>query len=446
MKKAIGSNNVFWRGGFTSGFLVYENEKITGFGRRDSGSLMGVESEDFGDLYIIPGLVDTHVHINEPGRTDWEGFKSATEAAAAGGITTLVDMPLNCIPVTTSLSAFKEKLNAIQNQLTVDVAFHGGVIPGNTAELESMVAAGIGSFKAFMIDSGIEEFPESKEEDLKSALSVLAKFQVPLLLHAELDVGVEYPEASPESYDAYLQSRPNTMEDKAIELAIRLCEEFDTPIHIVHLSSATALPLIDAAKKRGVKVSVETCPHYLCLHSEDIPDGDGRYKCSPPIREKENQRKLWQAVESGLIDFVVSDHSPCTPVLKHLEDRNLKEAWGGISSLQFGLALLWPEFERRGFSLQSLLRILCEKPARLVGLHSRKGRLDIGYDADFIVFDPKGRSVISRDKILHRHKETPYLNREVVGKVLQTYLRGRLIYSNEKFLNGETGKCLLRNQ
>ncbi len=309
----------------------------------------GIPVEDAGDLVVIPGLVDCHVHVNEPGRTEWEGFVTATKAAAAGGVTTIVDMPLNCIPVTTTLAALKEKLDAIEGLLNVDCAFWGGVVPGNHAELEKMVAHGVVGFKCFLIHSGIDDFPNATEFDLRKAMPVLARLGVPLLVHAEMETDChesqddpsEHLKAEPRSYAAFLESRPRQWENEAVKLVALLCEEFNCRVHIVHLSSSDALAIVKDAKDKELPFSAETCPHYLTFAAEEIPDGDTRFKCAPPIREKENSELLWKALKDGTIDFVVSDHSPCTPELKLMKEGDFDKAWGGIASLQFGLPAVW---------------------------------------------------------------------------------------------------------
>jgi allantoinase len=389
----------------------------------------GCDCQDYGSLVIMPGLIDTHVHINEPGRTDWEGFNTATQAAAAGGITTVIDMPLNCIPVTTTVEAVKAKLACLNHQMWVDIGFHGGVIPNNENELADMIAMGITSFKAFMIDSGVAEFPASDRATLNKAMPILAKGGATLLVHAELDSDAkEFQVENKSSYQEFLNSRPDSWETEAISEIIQLSDQHNCKVHIVHLSSSKAINLIANAQLKGIKVSAETCPHYLTLDSETIPDGDGRFKCCPPIRNKSNQDELWQGLESGVIDFIVSDHSPCTPALKRLEDHNLWEAWGGISSLQFGLSLIWSAIQKRGYKIQNLVEWMCEKPAFLVGLENKKGKILKGYQADFVIWDPEQSQIIDKNKILHKNKLSAYELHKVLGVVYQTILKGHIIY------------------
>lgn len=401
--------------------------------------------DDLGDAVLMAALVDTHVHINEPGRTEWEGFETATQAAAAGGITTLVDMPLNSDPVTTTLDALRVKLDAARGKLWVDTGFWGGVVPGNAGELKPMAEAGVRGFKCFLIHSGIDDFPNVTEADLKAAMPVLAELGLPLLVHAELDCGhpVELPAVSDAgSYARYLASRPRRWELDAIALMIRLCRETRCPVHIVHLSCADALPMIREARAEGLPLTVETCSHYLCLNAEEVPSGDTRYKCAPPIREKENADRLWQGLEEGVIDFIISDHSPCTPELKLLESGDFMAAWGGISGLQFGLSLIWSEARRRGFAVDQLARWLCEAPARFAGWDS-KGTIGIGRDADFVVWQPEETFTVQAEAIRHRHKVTPYEGKTLQGAIRQTWLRGRKIFEDGRLIGQAQGKPLL---
>jgi len=387
--------------------------------------------EDLGDALLMPGLVDSHVHINEPGRTEWEGYATATAAAAAGGVTTLVDMPLNCIPVTTSGDAFDTKLAVARKQLRVDCGFWGGVVPGNTAELVGMAAAGVLGFKAFLCHSGIDDFPAARREDLLAAMPILREAGVPLLVHAELDFGILNPwaDASPRDYLRFLHSRPKVWEDAAIAMMIDLVRITGCAVHIVHLSSASALPMLRAARAEGLPITAETCPHYLCLRAEDVPDGDTAWKCAPPIRESANQDALWAGLLEGVIDFVVSDHSPCVPSLKLAERGDFMEAWGGISSLQFGLSGIWTEARRRGISAPQVARWMSAEPARFLGLGQRKGSLRTGADADLVAWQPETSWTVQSEQILHRHKVTPWLGRELVGRVERVWLRGEPVVS-----------------
>ncbi len=397
--------------------------------------------QELGNRVLMSGLVDTHVHINEPGRTEWEGFETATRAAAAGGITTVVDMPLNCIPVTTTDEALRIKRDAAQGRLWVDAGFWGGVVPGNAHELEAMVANGICGFKAFLCHSGIDDFPNATEADLRVAMPILARHGVPLLVHAELDLGAPEDALPPQSYAKYLASRPKRWEDEAIALMIRLVRETGCRVHIVHLSSATALPLLADARAEGLPITVETCPHYLCLTAQEVPDCNTAYKCSPPIRESQNREGLWKGLAEGIIDFVISDHSPCTPHLKLPERGDFMEAWGGIASLQLGLSNIWTEAQKRGFSLADVHRWMSRAPADFLGL-AQKGRLEVGADADLIAWSPEQSWTIAEGDIFHRHKVTPYLGRSVQGRVDRTWVRGELVWDGTH--HGPHGNALAR--
>ncbi len=405
------------------------------------------------DSIVMPGLVDTHVYVNEPGRTEWEGFETATRAAAAGGVTTIVEMPLNSIPPTTHLESFRVKLAAAQGKCRVDVGFWGGVVPGNLAEIEPMFAAGVVGFKCLLVHSGVDEFPNVTEEDLRAAMPELKRLGAVLIVHAELPAPIEQAmnaHAGRDAIDArryatFLQSRPREAEDEAIALMIRLSRETGARVHIVHHSSADALPLLRQARSDGVRITAETCPHYLAFAAEEIPDGATEFKCCPPIRERENREQLWEALGSGLIEMVVSDHSPCPPAMKQLEAGDFLQAWGGISSLQLRLPVVWTEACERGFSIEQLVEWLCHAPARLAGLERRKGTLEPGYDADVVIWNPTETLRVEPSMLHHRHKLTPYAGRTLSGVVEQTFLRGELIYERGRFPPEKpTGKLLLR--
>lgn len=382
----------------------------------------GVPVEDLGPRVLMAGVVDAHVHVNEPGRTEWEGWRTATEAAAAGGVTTLVDMPLNCIPVTTTVAALEQKARSTEGALLVDVGFWAGVVPGNAGELAALAREGVLGAKAFLCHSGIDDFPASDEATLRAAMRAMAEAGIPLLAHAELELpGLAIPDCDPRSYAAWLGARPCAMEDQAIALLIRLCRETRCPVHVVHLSSATALPMIAEAKAEGLPFTVETCPHYLCLSAEDVPDGATQYKCAPPIREAENREALWRGLLDGIIDYVVTDHSPCTPQLKA---KDFVEAWGGISSLSLGLASVWTEGAKRGATLAQLARWMCEGPARFAGLSDRKGRIAPGLHADLVAWDPDERFEVTPETLRFKHKVSPYLGKTLKGRVHATWLRG----------------------
>ena len=378
---------------------------------------------------VMPGLVDTHVHINSPGRSEWEGFPTATRAAAAGGVTTVIDMPLNSIPPTTTLAGLKEKLETAKDNCFVDVGFWGGVVPGNSAELARMLAAGVVGFKCFLVPSGVDEFQHVTESDLREAMPELSRLGALLIVHAELPGPMKATDHTADTdYQTFLHSRPRAAENEAVALMIRLSREFDTRVHIVHLSSAEALPLLRAAQAEGVKITAETCPHYLHFAAETVPAGATEFKCCPPIREAENREQLWQGLADGTIDFVVSDHSPCPGSMKLRETGDFLAAWGGIASLQLRLPVVWTEARRRGFSLREVTNWLCTNPARQVSLDSRKGAIAAGYDADVVIWDPDREFTVDAQQLEHRHKLTPYQGERLAGVVEKTFLRGRKIY------------------
>ncbi|HKC35196.1 MAG TPA: allantoinase AllB, partial [Chitinophagaceae bacterium] len=397
---------------------------------------------DVGDHVLMPGIVDPHVHINEPGRTEWEGFDTGTKAAIAGGITSLVEMPLNASPVTTTAKAFDEKIKATEGKLHTNCGFWGGVVPGNEKDIEPLIEKGVLGFKAFLIDSGIDEFPNVTEEDLRKAMPIIAKHGLPLLVHCELSNDQQpVSRIQNRSYANYLASRPKKWEDDAIALMIRLCEEFNCPTHIVHLSSADSIEQIVKAKQKGLPLTVETCQHYLYFSAEQIKDGQTEFKCAPPIREKTNNEKLWQALKEGIIDYVATDHSPAPPAMKELGSGDFMKAWGGISSIQFALPVLWTAANKHGCGLQDIAKWLCENPALLPQLKT-KGKIAKGYDADFVVWDPERSFTVTKDIIYHKHKITPYLNEELYGVVEQTWLGGEKAYDGGKFLHLNKGNVL----
>jgi allantoinase len=396
----------------------------------------GFEVVEIGQHLLMPGVIDPHVHINEPGRTEWEGFDSATKAAIAGGITTLVDMPLNASPVTTTVEAFKSKLAATANQLHTNLGFWGGIVPGNEAEIEGLIRAGVLGFKAFLTHSGIDEFPNVTETDLRKAIPLVAKYNLPLLVHCELTDTGDRSSGDPRSYQNYLHTRPKKWEDDAIALMIKLVAEFDCRMHVVHLSSAGSIAQLQQAKEKGNPITVETGQHYLYFSAEQVQDGHTEFKCAPPIREKENNDELWLALKDGIIDFVATDHSPATPSLKELESGNFLKAWGGIASLQFALPVLWTAAQKRDCSFRDIVTWLCEHPAKLIGKEKSKGKIAKGFDADLVVIDEAAVFRVTKDMILHRHKITPYLNEELSGVVKQTYIAGNKVYDEgEFFLN-----------
>ena len=388
----------------------------------------GVDQINARDLVVLPGLVDTHVHVNEPGRTDWEGFAHATRAAAAGGVTTLIDMPLNSIPSTTTVSGLEAKRRAAFGQCHVDVGFWGGVVPGNAGHLETLARAGVRGFKCFLSPSGVDEFGHVTETDLREALPILAQVGLPLLVHAELPALLRQPSGDPRCYATWLESRPSDAENKAIELLVELAREYRTRVHVVHLASADALPTLRAARASGLPLTVETCPHYLTFASQDIRDGATLFKCAPPIRERAHRERLWQALMSGDIDFVATDHSPAPPALKRIDEGDFVGAWGGVASLQIGLAAVWTGAVRRGAAVADVAKWFSHAPARLAGLSGRKGVIGRGADADLVFWDPDPESTIDPANLYHRHPVSPYAGMTVRGRIVKTILRGEVIF------------------
>lgn len=388
---------------------------------------------DAGDLLILPGLIDVHVHVNEPGRTEWEGFETATRAAAAGGCTSIIDMPLNCIPSTTTVGALEEKRRAAQGKTHVDVAFWGAVVPGNADQLKPLAAAGVKGFKCFLMHPGTEEFAMVTEADLRDAMPKIAQTGLPLLAHAEVPGPIASATASLESadwtrYRTYLASRPPEAELAAIRLLIRLCREYRCRTHIVHLATAAALPMLKEARAEGLPLTVETCPHYLVFEAESIRDGATEFKCAPPIREGANREALWQGLRDGIIDLIATDHSPCPPELKCRDTGNFRSAWGGISSLSLALPVVWTEARRRGVEITDVVRWMAKAPASLAGLAGRKGRVAPGFDADLAVFDPNAEFEVTPARLHFRHPCTPYLGQRLKGEVKAAFVRGERVH------------------
>lgn len=385
------------------------------------GAKLGATADvDLGATALLPGLVDTHVHVNEPGRTEWEGFATATRAAAAGGVTTICDMPLNSVPVTTSVAALRAKAAAAAGQCWVDVAFWGGAVPGNAGEMAALLAAGVVGFKCFLVDSGIPEFPPLSGDELRTAMKALAGSGAPMIVHAE-DPGQVREPAGP-GYDAFVASRPPVSERRAIETVVRAAAATGARAHIVHLAAAECAALIGAAKAAGIALSAETCPHYLFFAAEEVPAGATEFKCCPPIRYAANREALWRALGAGVIDCVVSDHSPCPPSLKDTGG-DFRTAWGGIASLQIALPAVWTVARRRGLSLADVARWMASFPASLAGL-AGKGRIAVGADADLVAFDPDASFDVHGPELLHRHPVTPYDGRTLTGRVSRVWLRG----------------------
>lgn len=388
---------------------------------------------DAGEFLVMPGVIDTHVHVNEPGRTEWEGFDTATRAAAAGGVTTILDMPLNSIPATTTFAALEAKRESARGQMNVNVEFIGGVVPGNADDLEALRDAGVRAFKCFLSPSGVDEFPAVTESDLREAFPVLARLGLPLMVHAENPARLHAGDAS-KRYNDYLASRPAEAERSAIDLLVRLMEWCPTPVHIVHLSSASSLDIVGSARARGLPITVETCPHYLTFAAEEIADGATEYKCAPPIRAAAEREALWRALIAWEIDLIASDHSPCPPAMK-MTNGDFFSAWGGISSLQLSLAAVWTGARARGVSPERIAEWMCAAPAKLAGLSNRKGLIAVGYDADIITWDPDASFVVNPAELLNRHKVTPYSGRELFGVVLETYVGGRRVFGRERRLS-----------
>jgi allantoinase len=456
MAQAFRSTRVVTPQGVRPATVLEDAGKITAIHPWDI-PILKEDLHDFGNLVLLPGLVDTHVHINDPGR-DWEGFATATRAAASGGVTTLVDMPLNCIPETITAAALEEKRAAACGNAWTDWAAWGGVVGngvvhGNVDQIPALIASGVPGFKCFLIHSGIEGFAWVDESDLRAALARLKGTNLPLLAHAELKAPVEASiaklnesKADWRKYSTWLASRPDSSEVEAVRLLIQLAEEFQTPIHIVHLSSAKALPLIADARQRGLPITVETCPHYLWFAAEEIPDGATEYKCAPPIRTAQNREALWQALTTGLIDFIATDHSPCAPYMKRKEGR-FDQAWGGVASLGLAISIIYTRMLERNFNPEAALTHLAEwlatAPARLAGLQT-KGAFRPGADADFAIFDPDINWTVTASDLAFRHKISPYLGANLRGRIHETWLRGEKIYTNGTWSKQPHGKDLTK--
>jgi allantoinase len=404
---------------------------------------------DLGPLAILPGLVDTHVHINQPGRTEWEGFATATRAAAAGGYTTLVDMPLNCLPETTTVAALEAKRTAAANQCLVDWAAWGGAVADNQAHILPLARAGVPGFKCFLIYPGCEGFAMIDREQLERALPAIAQSGLPLLVHAELAEPIDAAIATLSAanadwrlYATYLASRPDEAELAAIRLMIHLCRQYGARIHIVHLGTALALPLLAAARAEGLPITAEACPHHLHFAAEDIPDGATTLKCTPPIRSRANREALWQGLRDGTIDLIATDHSPCPPAMKRLDLGRFDLAWGGIASLSLALPVVWTDASQRGFALDDVARWMSSTPAALAGFSPRAGALAPGREATFVVFNPEAQFTVSPDRLHYRHPVSPYMGETLHGVVTATYLRGQPIYRDGSFASTPHGREL----
>ncbi len=448
MLQAFVSRSIVAPQGLVDGILAVESGVIQGLGPEYEAPA-GAGVIDLGQCAILPGLVDTHVHLNEPGRTEWEGFSTGTRAAAAGGFTTIVDMPLNCLPETTNTQALKLKRAAAEQKCRVDWMAWGGVVAENAQELEPLAQAGVPGWKCFLIYPGCEGFTSVNRKELERALPTVARLGLPLLVHAELagpieEATVRLAGEDWRRYATYLRSRPEQAEMDAIAMLLDLCRRYRFRLHIVHLSAASALPMLRAAKAEGLPVTVETCPHYLCFAAEQIADGATLLKCAPPIRGEANQEALWNGLREGVIDLVATDHSPCPPIMKGLEAGRFDLAWGGIASLSVALPAMWTEARPRGFSLADLARWMSAAPAQLAGITCRAGRLETGRPANFVVFDPEARWVVQAEDLPTRHSLSPYLGREMVGSVEATYLRGECVWRRRGriFPGGEHGREL----
>jgi allantoinase len=408
----------------------------------------GADLYDAGEDVVAPGLVDTHVHVNEPGRTEWEGFDTATRAAAAGGVTTIVDMPLNAVPPTTSVESLETKRTSARGRCHVDVAFWGGVVPGNAAAIDAMVDDGVRGFKCFLAPSGVEEFQAIDELGLRAALPSLSRHDVPLLVHAELPAFLTTPADA--TYAAHLTSRPPRAESAAIELMVRLAREFDVAVHVVHVSSADGVDAIARAKAAGIRVTAETCPHYLTFASSQVPAGATEFKCAPPIREEMHRAALRDALRSGVLDLVASDHSPSPSAMKCRGD--FQRAWGGIASLELALAATWTSLLKSNRSAPAaacknvtpvvLAEWMSSAPARLAGLHTLKGSIAEGFDADLVVWRPNAERVVEPSQLQQRHKLTPYAGYRLRGVIRTTFLRGRRVWDEGGLIHAGSGRLL----
>lgn len=408
-------------------------------------SIENISFLDYKNLIVMPGIIDAHVHINEPGRTNWEGFETATKAAAIGGVTTIIEMPLNANPVTTTVNAFKIKQKASTNKLHVNCGFYGGIIPTNANDIEALIKEGVFGIKGFLTHSGIDEFPNVTKEHLEVIAPVLKKHNIPLLLHCELSDDNVPKVNNPKSYQEYLLSRPQHWETNAIDLALDIQKRFDIKVHIVHLSASEGIERIKQRKQITDKLTVETCSHYLYFNAEDIPNASPIYKCAPPIREITNNNKLWSYLLNDGFNFLTSDHSPASPERKQLETGDFFKAWGGISGLQFTLSVLFSEGKKRGLILEKLIPLLTENPAQFLGLDQQKGKLQEGFDADITVWDDSKTFIITEKSIHHKHKTTPYLNETLFGKVIHTFVNGTQVVEKSKIIKLKVGKLLLKH-
>lgn len=428
---------------FVEATLHIKNDKIAAV-YQGKKTLKDILFFDYNNLIVMPGIIDAHVHINEPGREDWEGFNTATKAAAIGGVTTLIEMPLNASPVTTTANAFLLKQEAANNKLHVNCGFYGGIVPTNSNHIEDLIKQGVFGIKGFLTPSGIEEFPNVIKEHLEEIAPVLKTYNIPLLLHCELS-DEDVPKVdNPKSYQEYLNSRPQHWETNAIDLALDIQKKFDIKVHIVHLSASDGLERIEKRKQQTNKLSVETCSHYLYFNAENIPDASPIYKCAPPIRGGQNNDLLWKALFNDEFNFLSSDHSPAPPKMKQLESGDFFKAWGGISGLQFTLPVLYSEGRKRKLAIEKLIPLLTENPAKFLGLEHQKGKLQECFDADITVWDDSRSFTITDASIQHKHKATPYLNETLFGKVIHTFVNGVQVVENSEIIKLKAGKLLLK--
>ena len=438
-KQAIRSRRLVLPDGVRPGCIVFDEGRIVAL-ETFAAPPPDAALLDYSDYLVLPGLIDVHAHINEPGRTEWEGFATATRAAAAGGFTCVIDMPLNSIPATTNVSALDAKRAAAQGKATVDYGFWGGAVQGNAADLQSLAVAGVRGFKSFLVHPGIEEFTMVREADLRKALPAIAESGLPLLVHAEAPGPIAEAErelsnsgADWRQYSTYLRSRPPEAELAAIQMLLDLCREYRFRLHIVHLATACAVPILKAAREEGLPVTVETCPHYLYFSDQSINSGATIFKCAPPIRDVTNREALWQALKDGVIDLIATDHSPCPPALKRPDLGDFKLAWGGIASLSVALSAIWTAAHARGFCIADIARWMAESPAQLAGLQSTKGRIAPGFEADFTIFDPDAQRQITPESLHFRHPISPYVGEKLRGEVRAAFVRGRCVYSDGSF-------------
>ena len=444
MAQAFLSKRVVTPQGTTPGALLVEAGRIAAVCRASEVPL-DAEVRDFGNAALLPGLVDTHVHINQPGRTEWEGFRTATRAAAAGGYTTVVDMPLNCLPETTTVAALELKREAARGETLIDWMSWGGAVADNQVHILPLAAAGVPGFKCFLIYPGCDGFTMINEQQLEAALPSIAASGLPLLVHAELAGPIDAAtlrlhDADWRRYATYLASRPDEAELQAIRLLIRLCRQYKFRLHLVHLSTAQALDDLRAARTEGLPITVETCPHYLHFSAEQIADGATLWKCAPPIRSDANRGALWEALRLGDIDMIVTDHSPCPPVIKGAEAGRFDQAWGGIAGLSVALPVIYSECLRHGFGLEDIVRWMSTAPARLAGIDSKAGALISGREANFMIFDTEASFTVTPENLHFRHAISPYVGETLQGVVRATYLRGEAVYQDGSFAAIPTGR------